>query len=148
MLNYPGYNYGQFNPMLTAQQRLAQMEAQYPQFTQPAQGNQPIGFKTIQVSNINEANATPVDMTGNPLFFYNKGKGEIYLKQFNLQDDSAIFQTYRLTQNPTGNESISTGVNMSEKQYMVLNDKLDALYSMLANKTEEQPKKEVRNNAK
>ena len=138
MMNYPNYSFNQYNPMFTAQQRLNQMEAQYPQYTQPA------GFKTLQVSNIDEANATPADMTGNPIFFFNKAKGEVYLKQLNLQNGEAYFQTFKLVQTPTENKPVE--VNISEEQYKVLSEKLDAVYSLLS--TKEEPKREARGNAK
>lgn len=149
MMNFSGgYNYNQYNPYLTPQQRLNQLEAQYPQFNQNPIPQQNTGFKTIPVSNADEANATQADLSGNPIFFFNKAKGEIYLKQLNLQDGSAIFQTFKLIQVPTMNENTLQSINLSEEQYKALNDKLDALYSMIANKEQEQPKREVRNNAK
>lgn len=147
MMNFSG-GYNGYNPYMTAQQRLAQMEAQYPQFAQAPALPQPAGFKTIPVANIDEANATQADMSGNPMFFYNKGQNEIYVKQLNLQSGLANFQTYKLAQAPSANENTSIGVNISEKQYKVLTDKLDALYSMLANKDIEQSKREVKGNAK
>lgn len=149
MMNFTGgYNYNQYNPYLTPQQRLNQLEAQYPQFTQNPMPQQNTGFKTIPVSNADEANATQADLSGNPIFFFNKAKGEIYLKQLNLQDGSAIFQTFKLTATPAVNENTPQGVILSERQYKALNDKLDALYSMLANKEPEPLKKEVRSNVK
>lgn len=150
MMNFTGgYNYNQYNPYLTPQQRLNQLETQYPQFSQNTPQQQPTtGFKTIPVSNADEANATQADLSGNPIFFFNRAKGEIYLKQLNLQDGSAIFQTFKLAQVPTINENAVQSITLSEKQYKALNDKLDALYSMFANKEQEQPRKEVRNNAK
>lgn len=146
MMNY-GYN-GYNNPYLTPQQRLNQLEAQYPQFAQNSLPQQATGFKTIPVANIEEANATQTDMSGNPMFFYNKGQNEIYIKQFDIKTGAAIFQIFRHVAEPVAHENPSTGLNISEKQYKVLNDKLDALYSMLSNKVDEQPKKEVRSNAK
>lgn len=53
MMNFTGgYNGYQYNPYLTPQQRINQFEAQYPQYSQNQQVQQPAGFKTIPVSNV------------------------------------------------------------------------------------------------
>jgi len=70
MMNY--YN----NPW---QQRLQQMEQQYPQYSMPQ--TQGLRYNVIPVTNEQEALAAIVDTTGNPTFFYNKAKKEIYVKQ-------------------------------------------------------------------
>ena len=121
------YNY--FNPMMTPQQRLYQMEQQYPQF------NQPIGFKVVPVANIEEANASQVDLNGNPVFFYNKGKNEIYVKQFNLQTGLADFYTFSKVEATAEAPQIVT-----KDDVKLINEKIDGLYSIL-----EKPKKAVKN---
>ena len=63
-----------YNPMLTAHQRLAQMEQNFAQ-----QQTVQLGFKTLPVTNREEANATQVDINGTPTFFYNQAKNEIYI---------------------------------------------------------------------
>lgn len=70
MVNY----YNAFNP-----NRLYDTQ-QYQQYNQPMQQQ---GYRMIPVTNEQEANATQVDLSGNPIFFYNKGMNEIYIKQFN-----------------------------------------------------------------
>lgn len=121
------YNY--FNPMMTSHQRLMQMEQQYPQFSQP------IGFKVVPVANIEEANASQVDLNGNPVFFYNKGKNEIYVKQFNLQTGLADFYTFSKVEATEEVPQIVT-----KEDVKLINEKIDGLYSIL-----EKPKKAVKN---
>lgn len=110
------------------QERLSYMEQQaYPQaplYQQP----QSYQLKMIPVSNIEEANATPVDtLNGFPSFFYNKAQNEIYLKQFNNVSGGAIFQIYKLqvAENPTRQ------VDPYEAQFRAINEKIDGLYSLL-----------------
>ena len=70
--------------VMNPQQRMEQLVSQYPQYfnqnVQQAIGTQ-TGWRILQVSNIEEANATPADLTGSPLFFFNKATKEIYMKQ-------------------------------------------------------------------
>lgn len=47
------------------------------------------------VSNIAEAVATKPDITGKPLFFYNKAEEEIYIKQYDNTGNAPI-RTYKL----------------------------------------------------
>jgi hypothetical protein len=122
-------NYSYFNPMMTPQQRAIQMEQQLAQY------NQPVGFKVVPVTNIEEANASQVDLNGNPVFFFNKGKNEIYLKQFNLQTGLADFYTFSRVELATEAPQIAT-----KEDFKVINEKLDGLYSIL-----EKPKKAVKN---
>lgn len=72
------------NLLMNPQQRIEQLVTQHPQYfnqnMQQAVGVQN-GWRVILVSNIEEANATPVDLSGNPLFFFNRATNEIYMKQ-------------------------------------------------------------------
>lgn len=120
--------------------RLANMEqqaySQSPAYQQP----QSYQLKMIPVSNIEEANATPVDtLNGFPSFFYNKAQNEIYMKQFNNVSGGAIFQTYKLQmiENPPKQ------VDPYEAQFRAINEKIDGLYSLLQpiNSNEFTPKK-------
>ena len=103
MMNY-GFNYG-FSPMMNAQQRVNFME-------------QPQGLVTLPVTSIDEANAYRVDINGTPTFFYNQGKGEVYLKRTNTQTGMADFIVFK-------REEITT----QPDNFKVINDKLDALLS-------------------
>lgn len=55
----------------------------------------PTDFTTTFVSDIAEAIATKPDVTGKPLFFYNKANEEIYLKQYDNTGVAPI-KTYKL----------------------------------------------------
>lgn len=137
-----------FNPYMTAQQRLYQMEQQYPQLAQP----QPVqpnsatvnNLVTIPVTNMEEANAFRVDLNGTPTFFYNAGKNEVYLKRTNTQTGLADFIVFGKVEQPTTEPKQNLSINTYEKDFKALNDKIDSfnskidgLYSLLAteNKT-------------
>lgn len=71
-----------FNPYMTPQQRIAQMEQQYNMnfAQQPVQTVQQQGYKLVTIGSIEEAKAAPVDtINDTPSFFFNRGKNEIYL---------------------------------------------------------------------
>lgn len=75
-MNYGGYN-------------------QYmPQYQNMFNQNQ-ASLNTSFVSDIAEAIATKPDLTGKPLFFYNKANEEIYLKQYD-NTGAAPVKTYKL----------------------------------------------------
>ena len=103
MMNY-GFNYG-FNPMMNAQQRVNFME-------------QPQGLVTLPVTSIDEANAYRVDINGTPTFFYNQGKGEVYLKRTNTQTGMADFIVFKREE-----------ITAQPDNFKVINDKLDVLLS-------------------
>ena len=123
--------YNQFYPGIMPnpyQERLANMEQQAYQQSQVYQQPQSYQLKMTPVSNIEEANATPVDtLNGFPSFFYNKAQSEIYMKQFNNVSGGAIFQTYKL-QTP---ENPMKSVDPYEEQFKSINEKIDGLYSLL-----------------
>ena len=133
-------NYNYYNPYQSPQQRLAQMEQQFQQFAQPT----PQGFKVVPVTNIEEANASQVDLQGNPIFFYNKGKNEIYLKQFNIQTGLADFYVFAKAQAPANEVKPVDSINAYEKEFKAINDRLDGLYSILK-PDEPKTKKVVKN---
>ena len=123
-------NYGYY-----PQQRLNQLEQQYPQYAQPQV--QPQGYRTMLVSNIDEANASQVTTDGQPAFYYNKGKGEIYLKQFDINTGGAIFQKFQLARIPMNENNEEKGVNIYSEKLDMIESKLDMLASMF----DEKPKK-------
>jgi len=99
-----------------------------PQSQSPLQ--QPIFMATV-VSNIAEVNSTPADATGKPLFFYNKSKEEIYIKQYD-NTGSAPIKTYKLI---TDNENAKDEI--SNKQERVIDSKaIDVLYKKIDNLSE------------
>lgn len=126
MLNY-GYNYTPYNPMLNTQQRLNQLEQQYPQYAQ----NSSPSLATIPVTNIAEANAYRVDVNGTPTFFYNAGTNEVYMKRTNLQTGLADFIVFTKAEQPITEVKPQKGTNTYEENFKALNDKIDGLYSLL-----------------
>lgn len=116
----------QFNPYMSAQQRLYQMEQQYPQLSQPQ------SLTILPVTNIDEANAYRVDLNGTPTFFFNAGKNEIYLKRTNTQTGLADFQIFGRIEQPQSEVKENLGVNAYAKDFKALNDKIDGLYSLLS----------------
>lgn len=94
---FPGqYGIPYQNPMMNAQQRLAQMEQQYPQFAQQQPAQQQVAWmKCRAVTSLDEAKAAMIDLDGSLNVFTNIANGEIYTKQVGL-DGLAVFHTYRL----------------------------------------------------
>lgn len=142
---YPGqYGTPYQNPMMNAQQRLAQMEQQFPQFTQQQPNQQQVAWmKCRAVTSLEEAKAAMIDLDGSLNVFTNIANGEIYTKQVGL-DGLAVFNTYRLVNpmpqaqsvpqqgNPnTGNENgvlrgeFIEAINTLQNQINVLNSRFD-----------------------
>ena len=145
MFGQPGYPYsGYINPMAPAQQRLAQMEAQYPQFSQgnvnpyppiggpvtASQGPQTGFIKGRVVTSIDEVKAAMVDLDGGVHVFTDFGNHKIYTKQINL-DGTATINTY--VQETTPPEETPVMVNREEFDTMVqsLSQKVASLEEQL-----------------
>ena len=129
-----------YNPMLTAQQRLAQMEQQFI----PQQQSQ-INFKAIPVTNREEANATPVDINGTPTFFYNQAKSEVYIKRVNLNTGLAEFLIFGRLEEPLSEVNVPVNSFSYEKDFQALNEKLDTLHSILTQNAKKEIKIEAKN---
>lgn len=130
MMNYGMVN--PYNPMLNAQQRLMQMEQQYPQYAQtPVQQPQKQTLTTIPVTSKEEATAFMVDVNGTPTIFYNAGANEIYLKRTNLQTGGADFFIFSKVEMPTTDVKPKKDINTYKEDFKALNDKIDGLYSLL-----------------
>lgn len=87
-----------YNPMMmqAQQQRLAEYEAQYPQFAQMPQYQPQQNFvKCRAVTSIDEAKASMIDLDGSVHVFTDIGNKKIYTKQINL-DGTAKLSTYVL----------------------------------------------------
>lgn len=100
------YNPSMYYPsptMQNAQQRLQNLEAQYPQFAaNPTMGYNPPQqgiLKGRPVSNLEEANAAMIDFDGSLYVFPDKAHGKIYTKQLGL-DGNIIFLSYSLDTKP------------------------------------------------
>lgn len=125
MFGQPGYvpygGYGSTVPV--AQQRLAQMEAQYPQYaaggvnTYPQMGNPIVSnqgpsmtpvIKGRPVSNVQEANAAMIDFDGSVFVFLDKAHNKIYTKQLGM-DGNIQFEEYSRTVSPNMASEASQG---------------------------------------
>lgn len=135
-----------FNPYMTPQQRLYQMEQQYPQLAQPqpVQSNSATvnNLVTIPVTNMEEANAFRVDLNGTPTFFYNAGKNEVYLKRTNTQTGLADFIVFGKVEQPKTEPKQNLSINTYEKDFKALNEKIDGLYSLFATVSQKSDKAE------
>ncbi len=80
------------------QQRLAQMEAQYPQFAMPQT------IRASLVMNKEEANAQQVAMDGSISMFLNNTANEIYTKKLG-NNGLPEFKTYILVETPVQKDS-------------------------------------------
>lgn len=121
-------NYAFQNPYMNPQARLEQLINQYPQYFNQGiqQGITPQqGYRTVLVSNIDEANATPVDSSGT-IFFYNRSQNEVYLKQIDATG-SAPLQKFILASTVTSEKPVKSV--SYDKDFKTLNEKIDGLQS-------------------
>lgn len=122
-MNYTnGYGY---NPYLNNNTQFNNLQPQYTQ-------NQPT---IIFVSNIAEANTTKPDVTGKPLFFYNKADEEFYIKKY---DDFGLapLKTYKLVV-----EKAEPQINPLVEGFKNLDTKLDDIKKLLTPEVIEETEK-------
>lgn len=118
-----------YNPMLSPQQRLMQMEQQYPQFAQqnqfvqqPVQQSQPQGIVGKIVNDFSELTANDVPMNGSAAFFPKADGSELQVRSWTA---NGTIQTvvYRPVQ-PENNEQ---GTNIPQMDFNALNEDVRAL---------------------
>lgn len=133
-------NYGN-----TTQQQPTQQQQQSQQqtiSTQPPILQTVNNSKITPVSNKEEATGATVDLIyGTPSFFFNKSNGEIYLKQFDVQNGNAIFKIYKEIQpveEPQKAILSKDDIKDYEPEFQRLNDGIDSLHRMLAELKEKQ----------
>ena len=83
-------------------------------------------LKIYSVSNIMEANATPVESL-EPIFFYNKAENVIYKKQID-STGAAPIETFRVDLSHVNEEK---GINTYEDKFNAINERLDTLEKTL-----------------
>lgn len=96
-------NYNQpYNPMLNAQQRLAQMEQQYPQFAQQGQyqpqmqqAQQFVGLNGKIVDDFNSITGNDVPMDGVGAIFFKSDGSEIQRRVWNATNGSIVTTSYK-----------------------------------------------------
>lgn len=128
MMNSP-YQNG-YNPMLSPQQRLMQMEQQYPQYSQqnqfaqqPSQQQQFFGLngKIVEDFNVITGNDVPMDGVG-AIFFKNDGS-EIQHRIWNATNGSIITTSYK----PVQPENNAESTNIPQMDFNALNEDVRAL---------------------
>ena len=153
------YGWG-YDPMMlqAQQQKLAELEQQYPQFAQ--QSNfQPNGvqnyMKCRAVTSVDEAKASIIDLDGSIHVFTDIGNKKIYTKQINL-DGTASLKTYTLqeelpqtgsipqsessSENYVKKEELETICRSFAEQISDLREELEFCESLLEEKTTPTPK--------
>ena len=129
------------SPYVDPQLQLNQLASRYPQYfnqqnyNQPSQPYQNNG-RVVFVTNIEEAKATPADMLGNPLFFYNKSKNEIYIKQTDATGAAPIREYELKKDQSVQSETFSVEDKLQEiqKQLDEINHKLEKPVNKKGNK--------------
>lgn len=126
MMNSP-YQNG-YNPMMNAQQRLQQMEQQYPQFAQQNQFmQQPVqqqsqGIVGKIVNDFSELTANDVPMNGNAAFFPKADGSELQVRSWTA---NGTIQT--VVYRPVQQESGAEGTNIPQMDFNALNEDVRAL---------------------
>ena len=126
-LGYPMQNaYTQQQPQQQPQQQTQQITTQ-PPILQP---KQLINNEILSVANKEEAVGYPVDLiNGKPSFFYNKGNGEIYLKQFDVPTGTAIFKVFNETAEQVEEKPESIDY---KKELTYISEGIDNLHRMIS----------------
>lgn len=126
MMNSP-YQNG-YNPMLSPQQRLMQMEQQYPQFSQQNQfmqqpvQQQPQGIVGKIVNDFSELTANDVPMNGSAAFFPKADGSELQVRSWTA---NGTIQT--VVYKPVQPENTTDGTNIQQIDFNALNEDMRAL---------------------
>lgn len=126
--------------MVNAQQRLAQMEAQYgpngqgyvnPQLYQggpsaPSQGSQTGLLRGRTVTSMDEVRGAMIDLDGGIYFFPDPGNHKIYTKQINL-DGTATINTYCLESPIKSQQSLPVYQEDLDRVVKSLMEEIDSL---------------------
>jgi len=97
------------------------------------------GGRILFVSNIDEAKATPADMLGNPIFFYNKAANCIYVKQTDATGAAPIreYQLVKPLEQASTPSPLEQELQAIREQLAELNKKLEKPVSKKGNKDAE-----------
>lgn len=137
---YNNYYTPGYNPMMPIQQRLSQMEQQFPQYSQnPYQIQQPQNqpqmtvLKGRAVTSIDEAKAAMIDLDGSVFVFPDIANKKIYTKQINL-DGTAALNIYSLdTPSSPEKPDTSPAVPILQTEMLVNRKELDDVVTYLKN---------------
>lgn len=136
MQAYPNYSQpmmnpypNSYNPMLSPQQRLMQMEQQYPQFAQqnqfmqqPVQQNQTQGIVGKIVTDFSEITANDVPMNGQAAFFPKADGSEMQVRSWTA---NGTIQT--IVYKPILDQNTEQSTNIPQMDFNVLNEDVRAL---------------------
>lgn len=135
MQAYQNFSYQQpnpfqanYNPMLSPQQRLMQMEQQYPQYAQQNQfmqqptQQQPQGIVGKIVNDFSELTANDVPMNGSAAFFPKADGSELQVRSWTA---NGTIQT--VVYKPVLDQNQSEGVNIPQMDFNALNEDVKAL---------------------
>ena len=105
-------------------------------------------FPAMYVSSKNEVESIRPDQNNNPMYFHNRGRNEIYLKQYD-KTGAAPIKTFRIV----NDEEEKTEQNIYETGFNVLNSKIDGILNILQginteSKTEKPPQTESKGGKK
>ena len=139
-------NYNGYGAWLSTQAPFNQGN-NYLQNAQNYQTQQNNFVKVYFVTNKQEANSIIPDPNGTPLFFFNKGSNEIYLKQVDTQTGLAIFKEYaeiKPVEKPIKEENLKKDINIYKEDFNALNDKLDTLQETFDSYIRQNSNKEIK----
>ena len=137
MQAYQNFSYQQpnpfqanYNPMLSPQQRLMQMEQQYPQYSQqnqfmqqPIQQQQFLGLNGKIVEDFNTITGNDVPMDGVGAIFFKNDGSEIQHRMWNATNGSIITTSYK----PVQLENTAEATNIPQMDFNALNEDMRAL---------------------
>jgi hypothetical protein len=132
----PYYNYNNYyNPMMNAQQRLMQLEQQYPQFSQ--QNNyqnvpqQQIGIQGKIVSDFETVKSTETPLDGSVSYFPLSNGEYIYTKFLNMNTGLSDYAVYKKVTNEEQKQGNTKEEDFNIKEY--LDEKFEMLKQELLN---------------
>ena len=118
-----------YSPMLSPQQRLMQMEQQYPQYSQQnqfmqqtIQQNQPQGIVGKIVNDFSELTANDVPMNGSAAFFPKADGSELQVRSWTA---NGTIQT--VVYKPVLDQNQAEGTNIPQMDFNALNEDVRAL---------------------
>lgn len=99
------------------------------------------GFRITTVARIEEASQLYPDLQGNPLFFFDQSRNEIYVKQRKVQTGEVELLRYTMSNEPLKTINSQASSTNLEKEIDLIKRQLDRLNEALGVKA----KKEVKN---
>ena len=105
--------------------------------------NQFQGFKIVPVPRIEETENIYPDFSGNPLFFFDQAKNEIYVKQRNNKNGSIQIIRYVLSDKPLEHFKMKSNANSYQNEINELKNDLKSIKDLLTEKKEQEDVQEL-----